>query len=83
MKRGCGGEPREEGGVLHRVPRPVAAPTEHLVSPPAASTIATVRKIQGRRRKLRSGRMKSWPSRPTRSAAQARPKGIVIPTYPE
>src|SRR6267143_777780 len=36
MKRGCGSQPREEGGVLHRVPRPVAAPTEHLVSPPAA-----------------------------------------------
>ena len=27
-------QPRKEGGVLHRVPRPVAAPAEHLVAPP-------------------------------------------------
>ncbi len=52
--------------------------TSYAHQPP--STIATVRKIQGSKRKLRSGRMKSCPSRPTRSAAQPRPNGIVIPT---
>ena len=29
-------EPREEGCVLHRVPRPVAAPAQYLVRPPGA-----------------------------------------------
>ena len=29
-------QPRQEAGVLHRVPRPHAAPAEHLVAPPAA-----------------------------------------------
>ncbi len=29
-------EPRHEGGVLHRVPRPVPAPAEHVVAPPPA-----------------------------------------------
>ena len=30
------GEPRQEAGVLHRVPPPHAAPAEHLVAPPSA-----------------------------------------------
>ena len=30
------GEPREQRRVLDRVPRPVAAPPEHLVAPPRA-----------------------------------------------
>ncbi len=29
-------QPRQEAGVLHRIPRPHAAPAEHLVAPPAA-----------------------------------------------
>ena len=33
---GGAGEPRQEAGVLDRVPRPHAAPAEHLVAPPAA-----------------------------------------------
>ena len=33
---GGGREPRQEGGVLDRVPRPVAAPAEDLVAPPRA-----------------------------------------------
>ena len=31
-----GGQPRQQAGVLDRVPRPHAAPAEHLVAPPAA-----------------------------------------------
>src|SRR5207253_4774561 len=31
-----GGEPRHERRVLHRIPRPVAAPAEDVVAPPAA-----------------------------------------------
>src|SRR2546429_2953324 len=45
--------------------------------------MAQVRKIQDTIRKLRSGRMKSLPSLPTKRAAHASPNGIVIPTYPE
>ena len=36
MQVGRAGQPREERGVLHRVPRPVAAPPQDLVRPPGA-----------------------------------------------
>jgi hypothetical protein len=36
VQEGGGGEPGQEGGVLHRVPRPVAAPTQLHVGPLAA-----------------------------------------------
>ncbi len=44
--------------------------------------MATVRKTQGTRSHVRSGRRKSFPSRPASRAAEARPNGIVIPTNP-
>ena len=34
MQEGGRRQPRNEGGVLHRIPGPVAAPAEHLVAPP-------------------------------------------------
>ena len=33
---GGGAQPGQDGGVLHRVPGPEAAPAEHLVRPPGA-----------------------------------------------
>ena len=33
-------EPRHEGRVLDRIPRPVAAPAEHLVGPERAEQVA-------------------------------------------
>ena len=39
QKRRCR-EPRHERGVLHRIPGPVTAPTEHVIRPPGADEIA-------------------------------------------
>src|SRR5450759_353685 len=36
MQVGCGRKPRHEGDVLDRVPSPVTAPSEDVVSPPHA-----------------------------------------------
>src|SRR5262249_60316383 len=36
VEEGGGDEPRHKGGALHEIPRPVAAPAEHVIAPPAA-----------------------------------------------
>ena len=47
---GGAGEPRQEAGVLDRVPRPVAAPAEHLVAPPGAEHDADGEEAPGEQR---------------------------------
>ena len=46
QERGAG-EPRHEGRVLHRVPRPVAAPAQHVIAPPAADQQAEREEVPG------------------------------------
>ena len=46
QERGAG-EPRHEGGVLDRIPRPVAAPAEHVIAPPAADQEPERQEIPG------------------------------------
>ena len=36
VKERGAGKPRHEGGVLHRVPKPPAAPAEFVIGPPGA-----------------------------------------------
>src|SRR5581483_6945924 len=36
VEEGGGGDPREESGVLHRIPGPIATPAQDLVAPPGA-----------------------------------------------
>ena len=43
-------EPRHEGGVLDRVPRPVTAPAEHFVRPSRAEHVAEREKEPGKNR---------------------------------
>jgi len=33
VQEGCAGEPGHEGGDLHRIPAPVTAPTQDIISP--------------------------------------------------
>ena len=44
------GDPRHERGVFHRVPRPHAAPPEHLVAPPAPEDDSEREEAEGEQR---------------------------------
>ncbi|MNE63819.1 hypothetical protein D3C80_1591920 [compost metagenome] len=36
MQEGCAQQPGQQGGILHRIPEPPAAPAEFVIGPPGA-----------------------------------------------
>ena len=80
---GGAAQPRQEGGVLDRVPAPEAAPAEHLVGPPGAEDDA---RPTGRSRRRASSAGISIchrsPTRPVASMPTAKANGTVKPTKP-
>ena len=77
------GEPRQQAGVLDRIPAPVAAPAQFLVRPERAEREADRQKQPRHHRPARGPRAASESSSwPVASAAMPNANGIVMPTKP-